>query len=97
MISCNLPFCGVLEVTPSFSLHGWSIDLGRRLAALRKQRTMAHQALADTVSWLPPEVQSIEKEMLERLVIKFRIRRWDKVRAVVVAPAKRVACTGGQS
>ena len=73
----------------SFSLHWWSIDFGKRLAALRKQRMMTQQAL--------PEEQSVAKEVLESLVIKYQTRHWDKVRAVVVAPAKRVACTGGQS
>ena len=57
---------------------------------------MTHQALADTVSWLP-EVQSIEKEVLERLVIKFHIWRRFNVRGVVDTSAKRMACAGDHS
>lgn len=36
-------------MTPSLSWHWWSMDFGKRLAALRKQRTMTQQALADAV------------------------------------------------
>ena len=147
-------------MTPSLSLHWWSMDFGKRLAALRKQRTMTQQALADAVgchvtmvrryeagetqptlevirnmaralsvsadalvfeqdernpvddlrlqfeavSQLPPEEQSVVKEVLESLIIKYQTRRWDKARAVVApaaktaakaAPAKRVAHAGG--
>ena len=136
------------------------MDFGKRLAALRKQRTMTQQALADAVgchvtmvrryeagetqptlevirnmaralsvsadalvfeqdernlvddlrlqfeavSQLPPEEQSVVKEVLESLIIKYQTRRWDKARAVVApaakaaakaAPAKRVAHAGG--
>jgi transcriptional regulator with XRE-family HTH domain len=142
------------------------MDFGKRLAALRKQRTMTQQALADAVgchvtmvrryeagetqptldvirnmaralsvsadalvfeldernpvedlrlqfeavSQLPPDEQSVVKEVLESLIIKYQTRRWDKARAVagaVTAPAKvapvvkatptkRVAQAGGQ-
>jgi transcriptional regulator with XRE-family HTH domain len=34
-------------VTPSLSLHLWTMDFGTRLAMLRKQRTMTQQTLAD--------------------------------------------------
>lgn len=36
-------------MTPSLSLHLWTMDFGTRLAMLRKQRTMTQQALADAV------------------------------------------------
>ena len=137
-------------MTPSLSLHWWSMDFGKRLAALRKQRTMTQQALADAVgchvtmvrryeagetqptlevirnmaralsvsadalvfeldernpvddlrlqfeavSQLPPDEQSVVKEVLESLIIKYQTRRWDKARAVagaVAAPAKVAA------
>lgn len=126
------------------------MDFGKRLAALRKQRTMTQQALADAVgchvtmvrryeagetqptlevirnmaralsvsadalvfeldernpvedlrlqfeavSQLPPDEQSVVKEVLESLIIKYQTRRWDKARAVagaVTAPAKAAA------
>lgn len=38
-----------LIVTTSFSLHWWLMDFGKQLAALRKQRAMTQQALADAV------------------------------------------------
>ena len=142
------------------------MDFGKRLAALRKQRTMTQQALADAVgchvtmvrryeagetqptlevirnmaralsvsadalvfeldernpvddlrlqfeavSQLPPDEQSVVKEVLESLIIKYQTRRWDKARAVTGAvtvpakaapvvkatPTKRVAQAGGQ-
>jgi len=134
-------------VTPSLSLHWWSMDFGKRLAALRKQRTMTQQALADAVgchvtmvrryeagetqptlevirnmaralsvsadalvfeldernpvddlrlqfeavSQLPPDEQSVVKEVLESLIIKYQTRRWDKARAVAGAVAGTVA------
>jgi transcriptional regulator with XRE-family HTH domain len=126
------------------------MDFGKRLAALRKQRTTTQQALADAVgchvtmvrryeagetqptlevirnmaralsvsadalvfeldernpvedlrlqfeavSQLPPDEQSVVKEVLESLIIKYQTRRWDKARAVagaVTAPAKPAA------
>ncbi len=36
-------------MTPSLSLHLWTMDFGTRLTKLRKQRTMTQQALADAV------------------------------------------------
>ena len=134
-------------MTPSLSLHWWSMDFGKRLAALRKQRTMTQQALADAVgchvtmvrryeagetqptlevirnmaralsvsadalvfeldernpvddlrlqfeavSQLPPDEQSVVKEVLESLIIKYQTRRWDKARAVAGAVAGTVA------
>ena len=136
------------------------MDFGKRLAALRKHRTMTQQALADAVgchvtmvrryeagetqptlevirnmaralsvsadalvfevdernpgedlrlqfeavSQLPPEEQSVVKEVLESLIIKYQTRRWDKARAVVAPtppatppakPSKRAAQAGG--
>lgn len=50
----------------------------------------------EAVSPLPPEEQSIVKEVLESLIIKYQTRRWDSTRAAaaaVVAPAKKVAAT----
>jgi len=123
------------------------MDFGKRLAALRKQRTMTQQALADAVgchvtmvrryeagetqptlevirnmaralsvsadalvfeldernpvddlrlqfeavSQLPPDEQSVVKEVLESLIIKYQTRRWDKARAVAGAVAGTVA------
>ena len=57
----------------------------------------------EAVSQLPPEEQSVVKEVLESLIIKYQSRRWDKARAVVApvakaaktAPAKRAAHAGG--
>jgi len=127
----------VRTVTPSFSLHWWSMDFGKRLAALRKLRTMTQQVLAnavgchvtmvrryesgetqptlevirnmaralsvsadalvfdqnerdpvddlrlqfEAVSQLPPDEQSIVKEVLDSLIIKYQTRRWDSARA----------------
>lgn len=47
----------------------------------------------EAVSQLPPEEQSIVKEVLESLIIKYQTRRWDKARATVaaVAPTAKVA------
>jgi hypothetical protein len=64
----------------------------------------------EAVSQLPPDEQSVVKEVLESLIIKYQTRRWDKARAVAGAvaapakvaatakapPAKRVAQAGGQ-
>lgn len=64
----------------------------------------------EAVSQLPPDEQSVVKEVLESWIIKYQTRRWDKARAVtgaVAAPAKvapvvkatptkRVAQAGGQ-
>lgn len=38
-----------LTVSATFQLQLWAMDFGKRLAALRKQRGMTQQALADTV------------------------------------------------
>lgn len=138
-------------MTPSLPLHWWSMDFGKQLAALRKQRTMTQQALADAVgchvtmvrryeagetqptlevirnmaralsvsadtlvfeqgernpvddlrlqfeavSQLPAEEQSVVKEVLESLIIKYQTRRWDKARAVAVAaPVVKAASKG---
>jgi transcriptional regulator with XRE-family HTH domain len=123
------------------------MDFGKRLAALRKERAMTQQALADqvgchvtmirryeanetqptlevirklaralsvsadtlvfdqderdptdelrlqfeAVSQLPPEEQSVVKEVLESLIIKYQARRWDSARAAAAAPAKKPA------
>ncbi len=64
----------------------------------------------EAVSQLPPDEQSVVKEVLESLIIKYQTRRWDKARAVTGAvtaqakaapvvkatPTKRVAQAGGQ-
>jgi transcriptional regulator with XRE-family HTH domain len=139
-------------VMPSLSWQWWSMDFGKRLAALRKQRSMTQQALADSVgchvtmvrryeggetqptlevirnmaralsvsadtlvfeqderdpvdelrlqfeavSQFPPEEQSIIKEVLESLIIKYQARRWDSARTAAstkadakAAPTKR--------
>ncbi|HYD61600.1 MAG TPA: helix-turn-helix transcriptional regulator [Noviherbaspirillum sp.] len=116
------------------------MDFGKRLAALRKERSMTQQALADltgchvtmirryeanetqptlevirnlaralsmsadtlvfeqdergpsdelrlqfeAISQLPPEEQSVVKEVLDSLIIKYQTRRWDSTRT---APA----------
>ena len=58
----------------------------------------------EAVSQLPPDEQSVVKEVLESLIIKYQTRRWDKARAVAApaakvvakaAPAKRVVHAGG--
>lgn len=136
------------------------MGFGRRLAALRKERTMTQQALADlvgchvtmvrryesdetqptlevirnmaralsvsadalvfedaerdpsddlrlqfeAVSQLPPQEQSVVKEVLESLIIKYQARRWDSARAAgtpaktagsKTAAAKRTTHPGG--
>lgn len=136
-------------VTTSFSLHWWLMDFGKQLAALRKQRTMTQQALADAVgchvtmvrryeagetqptlevirnmaralsvsadalvfeqderspvddlrlqfeavSQLPPEEQSVVKEVLDSLIIKYQTRRWDTARAVAAPITKKATKT----
>ena len=126
------------------TLHLLTMDFGKRLAALRKVRTMTQQALADqvgchvtmirryevnetqptlevirklaralsvsadalvfeqdergptdelrlqfeAVSQLPSEEQSVVKEVLDSLIIKYQARRWDTARAAA-APAKK--------
>lgn len=45
----------------------------------------------EAVSQLPPEEQSVVKEVLESLIIKYQTRRWDSTRAA--APTKK-ATTG---
>ena len=42
----------------------------------------------EAVSQLPPEEQSVVKEVLESLIIKYQTRRWDTTRAAA-APAKK--------
>ena len=135
-----------LIVTTSFSLHWWLMDFGKQLAALRKQRTMTQQALADAVgchvtmvrryeagetqptlevirnmaralsvsadalvfeqdernpvdelrlqfeavSQLPIEEQSIVKEVLDSLIIKYQTRRWDTARATLAATTQKI-------
>jgi len=134
-------------VTPSLSLHWWTMDFGKRLAALRKQRSMTQQALADAVgchvtmvrryeagetqptlevirnmaralsvsadtlvfeqderdpvaelrlqfeaiSQLPPEEQSVVKEVLDSLIIKYQARRWDTARTTAAATKESAA------
>ena len=46
----------------------------------------------EAVSQLPPEEQSVVKEVLDSLIIKYQTRRWDTARTVA-APAKK-ATTG---
>lgn len=43
----------------------------------------------EAVSQLPPEEQSVVKEVLESLIIKYQTRRWDTTRAAAVS-AKEV-------
>lgn len=45
----------------------------------------------EAVSQLPPEEQSVVKEVLESLIIKYQARRWDTARAAAAAPAKKSA------
>lgn len=45
----------------------------------------------EAVSQLPPEEQSVVKEVLESLIIKYQTRRWDSTRAA--APAKKPAAS----
>ena len=42
----------------------------------------------EAVSQLPPEEQSVVKDVLESLVIKYQARRWDLARATAVSAAK---------
>ena len=123
------------------------MSFGKRLAALRKARTMTQQVLADqvgchvtmirryeanetqptlevirklaralsvsadalvfeqderdptdqlrlqfeAVSQLPPEEQSVVKEVLESLIIKYQTRRWDSTRAAATPVKKPTA------
>jgi transcriptional regulator with XRE-family HTH domain len=133
------------------------MGFGKRLAALRKARSMTQQALADQVgchvtmvrryeadetqptlevirnmaralsvsadalvfedkerdpgeelrlqfeaiSQLPPAEQSVVKEVLDSLIIKYQARRWDSTRAAATpaakaAPAKRAPHSAGE-
>jgi hypothetical protein len=45
----------------------------------------------EAVSQLPPEEQSVVKEVLDSLIIKYQTRRWDSTRTAAVAPAKKTA------
>jgi transcriptional regulator with XRE-family HTH domain len=47
----------------------------------------------EAVSQLPPEEQSIVKEVLDSLIIKYQTRRWDSMRAATAAPINQ-AVTG---
>lgn len=50
----------------------------------------------EAVSQLPPEEQSVVKEVLESLIIKYQARRWDSARAAAKKPttaSKRQAQT----
>ncbi|MGQ0801820.1 MAG: helix-turn-helix domain-containing protein [Pseudomarimonas sp.] len=136
-------------MTPSLPWHWWSMDFGKRLSALRKQRTMTQQALADAVgchvtmvrryeagetqptlevirnmaralsvsadalvfeqderdpvnelrlqfeavSQFPPAEQSIVKEVLDSLIIKYQARRWDSARAAASTPVTAKAAS----
>lgn len=52
----------------------------------------------EAVSQLPPEEQSIVKEVLDSLIIKYQTRRcWDTARAAAAAPAKKAASTKRQA
>lgn len=43
----------------------------------------------EAISQLPPEEQSIVKEVLDSLIIKYQTRRWDSARTTP-APAKKI-------
>ena len=45
----------------------------------------------EAVSQLQPEEQSVVKDVLESLVIKYQSRRWEAARATPVAPAPKPA------
>lgn len=51
----------------------------------------------EAVSQLPPEEQSIVKEVLDSLIIKYQTRRWDTARAAAAAPVKKAASTKRQA
>ena len=45
----------------------------------------------EAISQLPAAEQSVVKEVLESLIIKYQTRRWDSARASIATPAKRSA------
>ena len=45
----------------------------------------------EAVSQLQPEEQSVVKDVLESLVIKYQSRRWDAARTAAAAPAAKAA------
>jgi len=50
----------------------------------------------EAVSQLPPEEQSVVKEVLDSLIIKYQTRRWDTARTVT-APAKKATTSKRQA